>query len=291
MFKQFILTLLFTVLSFLPISQIDGKILETNKISVINDSINRDSMVLFNITGTLYEPSTTLADHQWREFFAERVKIVITDSTKSQQLINRIKNEIVQKIPKKLVEEITPQLIADIQNQKIPVFGITEKQMATPYADNFGLITSKHLISIGINLEKTLSYSKANQVLNDKYDFAYGIIFSGKKPVGPALIAFLENNDYTDPQIVMVDNSLKTLENVEAALATKNYAFTGFHYTGANSRKDKFNPMLGIIEFIAFIKENKILSDQEAIQISLENPEEDYRVRFDNLIRSLAEEN
>jgi uncharacterized protein DUF2608 len=119
---------------------------ETNEISVVQDYVTNDSIVLLNVTGTLYEPAMTLADNQWRIYFANKVNSILSDKTQADRFINKIKNEIVNNLPKKPVEEFTPQFISDLQSKKIPVFGITQKLMATAYADNFGEITRNHLL-------------------------------------------------------------------------------------------------------------------------------------------------
>lgn len=290
MSKQQILKLFFIMVSLAPIAQIQGELLEINNITEVNRYVAgdcRDRVVFFNITGTLYEPSNTLSEHQWREYFSKRVKEIVPDSAKGEELINRIKNAIVQDIPKKPVEEVTPALVANLQQRKIPVFGITRKQMAPPYADNFGLITSKHLRSIGIDLEKTLEYSDPVKKESDNYSLAYGMIFTNGKPVAPSLISFLENNDYTTSEIVMVDNTKASLEEVAAALGSKGIAFTGLRYGAADAQKASFNPTLGTIEFLAFMNEKKIMPDEEAVRILSETSEVDYQARLDDLIKKL----
>lgn len=158
---------------------ISAKIIETNEMATIQDEVTRNSLVLFNITGTLYEPAITLADNQWRIYFAERVNALVADQTSANGLINKIKNEIVNYLPKKPVESFTPLFIARLQNQKIPVLGITEKQRITSYTNHFDLITRNHLLSIGIDFENTLLYLKIKEPQSEIHDhFAYGILFA-----------------------------------------------------------------------------------------------------------------
>lgn len=290
MLKQTFVILFLALMRLSPILQLQAEICETHEIETVLNEVNQDCLVLFNISSTLYESSTIFSDRQWREYFAKRVQQIVPDPTVSQKLINRVKNKIVREVPKKLVEEITPELISSLQQEKIPVFAITEKRMTTPYADNFGWITSQHLLNLGINFEATYSYFNALEDRNDKYSFAYGILFTNKKNVGPALISFLETNQYQPSRIIMIDNSQKSLEIVEAALSTTNIAFTGWRYSRTDSHRDTFYPVLGIIEFIAFINENKILSDEEAIQYYSVHSEIDYEAWLDDLIRKLAVE-
>lgn len=270
-------------------SHISAEIIETNEISAIQKHVTTHSLILFNITGTLYEPASTLADNQWRTYFAERVNALISDKLVADRLINKVKNDIVSHLPKKAVEDYTPQLIANLQNQQIPVLGITQKQMATSYADDFGLITRNHLLSIGINLEQTLSYLNVRGDSDDlNHSFAYGLIFTNKKPVGPAILSFLNRLAYQPEKVIMIDNSRDSLENAEAALITSDVKFEGFRYGRADALKMNFDPILGNIQFIAFIKERKIISDEEAIQIKQANPEVNYTALLNKFIIELS---
>lgn len=139
---------LFACVLFSPLS---ATIVETNEISSIDNSVTKDSLVFLNVTGVLYEPANTLADNRWRMYFAERVNTLVSDQAAAGCLINKVKNDIVQNLPKKPVEEGSSQMITSLQNQQIPVLGITQKQMSAPYADNFGVITKNHLLSVGVD--------------------------------------------------------------------------------------------------------------------------------------------
>src|SRR5205823_1789198 len=144
----------------------------------------------------------------------------------AEQFINKIKNEIVSNIPKKPVEEFTPEFIAHLQEQKIPVLGITRKQLSTAYADNFGQITSNHLNSIGINLEATLSYLNVKENNdNSPFSFAYGLIFTNTRAVGPILLDFLNRLENQPAKIIMIDNSYDSLKNAEVALSGSDITF------------------------------------------------------------------
>lgn len=265
-------------------------IVDSNDIIVVQDKVDPKSIVLFNITGTLYQPATTLADNQWRTYFAERVNQLVANSDAAQKLIDKIKNEIVENIPKAPVEEITPDIIAKLQALHIPVFGISQKRVVTTYADNFGHITSRHLKSIGIDLEKTLDYCNVTATPdNSGYTFAYGIIFSNKKPVGPAILNFLMRLENRPAKIVMVDNSQASLESAETALASTGIHFEGIRYGHDDARQDNFDAILGIIQFFAFKNEGKILSDADALEIK-KCSKVKYEAMLDNFIINSVKE-
>lgn len=282
-------SILTTAVFLLPFTKVESAIVETMDIETVRSYAHKNSLVLFNITSTLYESSMTLADQKFREYFSARAKQVIADPVLSQALINKMKNEVVTKIPKKLVEEKAPGLIAELQEKHIPVFAITEKQLSTEYAGNFGWITSQHLLSLGIDFENTLSYFNLRQGGSDKFTLAFGLLFTNKKPVGEAITSFLEVNEFYPSEIIMIDNSSSALKSVETAFEGTDCVFKGFRYGRSDQKKADFNPILGIIQLNIFVNENRLMPDEEAKQFYASHPEMDYIALLDQLILKLAE--
>lgn len=274
------------IIPFIHEIAVSAEIIETNEISTVQDYVTKDSLLFFDVTGTLYEPATTLANHDWRVYFSERVHSIVSDADLAESFINKIKNQIVNHIPKKPVEEQTSRLISSLQDQQIPVFGITCKQIITPYADNFGLITRNHLLSVGVNLQNTLSYVHVKESREDaSHSFVYGILFTNKKPVGPAILAFLDCLPHLPAKIIMIDDSLNNLKNAEEMLVFRGVKFEGLRYGRSDILKTNFDPILGNIQFFAFINNQQILSDEQALRIKQEHPETDFSLMLDDYIR------
>ena len=265
---------------------VSAEIIETQEVATVLDYVSQDAVVFFNITGTLYAPSNALSDHQWREYFAERVKKITPDATIGQALIDRTKNTIVNKIPKKTVEEKTPKLIAELQDKKIVVLGLTKKQPSTSYADNFAWITQNHLTQLGIHLDKTLSYLRFRdeRPFVTPYTFIYGILFTNKQPETTAFIEFLKTFQKKPSTVIVVDNTRSSLEAMEQAAQKLGMTFIGLRYGRADAAQAAFDPQLGTIEFLAYISEGKIISDSEAVQIKKENPTTNYDAQLDQYI-------
>lgn len=285
--SKFIYGFLLTVAGFT--CSLSAEIIETNEIKSMVSSLNQDSFVFFNVTGTLYAPSNVLSDRRWREYFADRVKEVVNDDEAAEQLINKVKNQIVTSIPKKKIEDITPPLIALMQAKEIVVLGITQKQMATSYAKNFGEITHHHLRRLGINLQKTLKYFQfaEKDIENSNFSFAYGILFTNKQPVGPSLLSFLKGSPKQPSNVVMIDNSRDSLESAQESLSAAGISFTGIRYGRADQEED-FDPTLGTVEFFALINDGKILSDEEAVQVMPKDKTINYELMLDRYIEQVV---
>lgn len=110
-------------------------------------------------------------------------------------------------------------------------------------------------------------------------------LFTNKQTVGSTVLSFLESNHLTSHPIIMVDNSHKSLNNAEAVLTTAGIDFKGLRYGRTDTRKNSFDPVLGIIELWALLYQDKILDDEEAAQIRKENPKVDYEECLDTWIQ------
>lgn len=269
-------------------SSAQSEIFETEKIAdVFNHASEENTLFLFNISDTLYIPSNTLASNLWRLYFAEQTAKMITDPIDANIYINQIKNLIVSNIPKIAAESDTSQLINKLQNNKQPVLGITRKQMATAYADNFGEITYKHLLSIGIDLKKTLDYLTLSDN-QDIYSFNYGIIFTNKLPEGPVLHSFMTRMPSMPNKVVMIDNSYESLESTRAAVEELGINFIGIRYSRYDDSQKNFDPDLGTIQFLQYMKDGTIISDHEANQVKVNHPEVNFEKQLKDFILKQA---
>lgn len=269
-------------------NQAQATIVETNEFADVLNYTDNNTLVLLNVTDTLYAPSTTLGDNLWRQYFTARVEALIPDANVAQTYADKIKNRIVTSIPKKAVEEKIPGIIHDLQSQRIPVLGLTQKKLATTYAANFGEITSNHLKSSDIDLEPTLSYLQSvKPQQSPAYTLAYGMIFTNKQPVGPAVLSFIQTLDKVPSKIVVVDNTLASLEEIESALNGQPVTFIGLRYGRCDERKAKFDPALGNIQFVSFMLNGRILTDEEALELKQKDPAgTDYEVLLDPFINA-----
>lgn len=265
------------------ISQLNGEIIEIESIASLQDYTKEDGLVLLNVGETLFSPSCMLADTQWRTYFVERVNKLVLQQEIAQALIDEVKGLIVKMVPKITPEQITPSLVADLQKKQIPVLGYTQRQIATSYAPNNGLIVSRHLLSMGIDLAKSLDYFDAASYGNEKHDFQFGIIFTNKHSVGPAVAEFLQSVTGLS-QVIMVDDDLKVLKETEAVLEPLNIAYFGLRYGRTDTRKVAFDSNVANIQYFSFIQENKLLSDTEALDILLKTSGVDYQAKLDNWI-------
>lgn len=264
-----------------------GKIYEIEKIENVEKYITQDQVIFLNVGGTLFSAPTMLADNQFREYFVARTNNLITHPKTAQAIIDEVKGSIVERIPKVPPEEITPSVLKRLQKNKVPVLGYTQRNFTTTYAPQNGRVTNMHLINMRIFLENAFSYYPATEYHNKSHDFQYGILFTNKNPLGPALIEFFNQTKY--PQhVIIVDDHISVLEEAENTLAAHAIETIGLRYNRVDAHKKAFNADVATIQFFAFINDNKFLSDQEALEIKMQNQEVDFQSKLDAWILQRA---
>lgn len=276
------------LLALISANTLHSAIFESDKIETVLEYADKKTLVLLDITSTLYEPSVTMADKRWRSFFAERAKKVLGDADLAQKLSDKVEGMLVTQIPKKLLETCAPDVVKMLQDQKIPTFGLTLKRLSTSYASNFGEITYNNLVNLGIDLQKSLSYTKVTQGNSSNYTFAYGMIFTNKKPLGIALEDFLPSLNKMPKKIVVVENSFVHLKEIEESLSAQNIEFVGIRYNRGDAKKAQFDPTLGIIQFLHFVGDGQILSDEQALMIKTLAPNNDWNEDLETFISQNA---
>ena len=292
LFKRFNMKAISFLIIFLFITSthLNSLIIETDDISSIMTEADSQTLVLFNITNTIYTSSTTMGDSLWKNYFAKKVHDLLSDQKTADDVVNHVKNKIVTSVPKKLVDEKIAGMITCLQENQIPVLGLTLKHLSRPYAENFGEITSKHLVSLGIDFEKTNAYL---QVDLDRYNepqqqYAYGLIFTSGSPPGNAVSHFLKRTSLT--KVIIIDDRQRNLEDAEQIILQNDIAFTGFRYTKCDTRKERFDPTLGIIEFLKFLSTGEVISDDEAASIKELTPFIHYETLLEEAILSLPKD-
>lgn len=81
------------------------------------------------------------------------------------------------------------------------------------------------------------------------------------------------------------------LEEAEVAFQAAGIAFQGLRYSRIDDRKNAFDHNLATLQFFAYINENLLLTDEEAIQIRQNTHDIDYETLLDKWILIQASHN
>lgn len=272
--------------------------IETNNFEKLLDVSNKNTLILSDITNTLYKPCNMMSDKKWRTYVANRVRDVIPDPILATRIANSIENIIVNQVDKVLVHKNAPSVIKELQARGIPLIAISMKSWSAPYDPNFGITTSDHLKKLDIDLEKSVplvgrmknaensSFENVKEVQKtDEYTFAKGIIFTNKKPLDKALDAFLNRLEKKPAHIIILENSDEHKEKLEIVAKAHNIALTFIKHKSSENQENSFDPTLGTIEFLHFMKDSKTILDGEAKTIKESNPLVDFETLLKDYIR------
>lgn len=274
------------------------ELIETPHIEKLLETSSKNTLILSDITNTLYKPCNTMSDKKWRTYLVNRVSEVISDSTLASKIATTLENIIVNQIDKGLVHQNMPSVIKELQDKEIPFLAISQKNWSAPYDPHFGVTTSNHLKKLDIDLERSLPFlgkmkNDANsnyepiQDVNktDEYTFAKGIIFTNKTPLDKALDAFLNRLEKKPQHIIILENSCEHKEKLETVIKSHNIALTYIRHTSSENPEKSFDPTIGTIEFLQLMKNSKIILDEEAKRIKEDNSSIDYETLLKEFIK------
>ena len=272
-------------------SSVSTSIIPTDKIETLLAVSNKKSLILSDITNTLYKPCNTLSDKNWRTYFAKKVRETITDPAIATKIANTVENIIVNKIDKKPVYDKAPAVIKELQKQEIPILAITMKSWSAPYDPFFGITTSNHLEKLGIHLENSVPFVATKEQGSDiqeypEYTFAKGIIFTNKNLLNKSLDAFLNRLEKKPEQIVIFENSESQKEKLESVIKAHGIALTYVRHSFVDNC-EPIDPILGNIEFLEFMEGSHVIFDDEALSIKNNNAQIDY----ENLLKEYIKNN
>jgi hypothetical protein len=194
----------------------------------------------------------------------------VTDYSRGHQVckenIHAIIQKIVARVPVGLIESNAAETIKHLQAQGIWTFGLTARCINPDYMPSADRGTYEHLKSVKIDFTQHPLMNKVNQ--ETARFFSYGIIFTDHQEKGPYLEKFLQNMDLRPEKIVFIDDNVKQIKSVEKSLEKMGIPFIGYRYSNLDHFHTQFDPLIVNIQLEALIKNNEVLSDEEAVKIS-----------------------
>lgn len=269
-------------LIFVPF-QSQAKIVETYNFGDIEAEVHENTIVFFDIDDTLINTKSMLGNTAWWRYFVAKSKKVDLSHGNARSKINAIIQKIIVKVPMDLVDPYAADMVRKIQSKGIHVFGLTARCISPDYMPEADLGTHEHLQSVGIDFTLT----PPPKYIDDSTArfFSYGIIFTNYQKKGPYLKAFLNNLDFKPEKIVFIDDCPEQVKSVEKAAEEMGISFSGFRYGKLDYFHEKFDPLVANIQLEQLIKNDRILSDEEALEIAKDNPGRSPDYFIDELIR------
>lgn len=209
----------------ISVIQLHAIIIETDILADIRNYIEKDTLVLFDIDNTLAHPVGTIGSDEW---FGNMVKMHQSQGKNFIEAINLvlpIYHEVELQIPLQLIEQTTPQPLRDLQQEGYDVMALTARSL--PLVNR----TISQLADINIDFSHNhIGPTYAIRQAPHIYMYKRGILFSGDNNKGEALIDFLDSCEIAPIKVVFIDDKMKNLHAVEAAVEARGIKFVGIRY-------------------------------------------------------------
>lgn len=269
------------LLLFVPLVT-DAKIIPTHQVSDILQEIDSNTFVFFDIDDTLLNTKILLGNSEWWKYFMNTVKDSNYNKEHRPEVLALI-GKLLTGIPVVAIDICAPEIIKNLQNRGVTVLGLTARFLRAEYLSTMGDLSYNQLKSFGVDFSKTSLPGCINPEVNQFY--SHGIIFTDHTPKGPYLARFLKLMDLHPKKIVFIDDSLSQIQSVEQTVESLGIEFSGLHYGKLAAFHATFNPLIANIQLEAYLKEGKILSDEEALKIAKNNPNLDPNYFLNSLIQ------
>lgn len=248
---------------------VQAEVITIKKIEEMSQSVEKDTLVLFNIAEVLLDSQVSLGTSPWRKYVKK-----LAPNWKDNPGVN-VHDQLTlfsaKYVPHRSVEPLTPQLIKKWQQDGIVVMALTSRGKSEWYdteIEGVDVLTENLLKKAGIDFTLT-QLPPGFDSLDSSFDLTYGrgILYATHGSKEELIQAILEATNYHPKKIVFVDDKKESLDNVDVAMKALGIPFTGYWYRRTAEDHRDFNPMIAHIQLETLLIHGKLLTDQEAQQI------------------------
>lgn len=261
-FKKSIFSLTVVCLSSYSFSSM-AEIREAKSMTDILSSLDHNTALVFDLDNTVMEPVQTLGSDQFFGFLLKKAQNQGLE--KSRALACALKNAtLVQPVSQvRPVEKLTPYLISYLQNQGIPMVGLTARPL--DWKEN----TLKQLDSVAVDFTRTPFFPSDTPVGPTHAGLYYhGVIFMDKEgDKGEYLVSFLKQAGSNVTNVIFVDDKIGNVQSIENALNKTNLNHVSFRYGAADPEVQSFRADIAGLEWNYFLQSGNFLNDTSAEEI------------------------
>ena len=217
---------------------------EIDSMASVNSSISSDTLLIYDIDNTVFEPTGNYGSDQWFYYLNKVYSMDGLSAEDAEEKALVMWNKTQHLITVMPVEKGIPGLIKEQQQSGIKVIAMTAR------TKEIAAITFDQLKSIDVSFQQSsvlkddiiLIEMKSSPLLKSDLLFQDGVLFVGEKNgKGDALLMLLEKLKYLPANVVFVDDRMKHLIGTEKALGTISVPFQGFRYGGADVKVKAFD--------------------------------------------------
>lgn len=202
-----------------------AEIVESDHLSVVRSYLAPGCLVIYDIDNTIAQPTGRIGSDEWFTYMLQKEQGQGLDFARALEKVLPVYCEVQLHIDLQPTEKEGPQLLKRLQQEGVYVMALTARSL--PLVNR----TIAQLADIGINFSHNhLGPQILLRELRAPYVYKRGILFSGQNNKGDALVDFLHQIDLMPSRVIFVDDKLKNLHDVEAALDKARIPFYGIRY-------------------------------------------------------------
>lgn len=235
MFKKFLL------FSLICITSIQAQIIESDDIHevvrhVYNTHDHQNVLVIFDYDNTLVEAKDGFGGDEW---FCAMLDQCMNNGMSFKQSLDYVLplySTIQQSIWMEPVQKSAPQLVAFLQSIGIATMVLSSR--SHPIIER----TIEQLERAGMNFVHTAPSKETLTIdMGDRAFYRNGVLFSERIDKGKLLITFFEMINYKPEKVIFINDKMKHLKKVEAALQEANIPFVGIRYSRLDEKNASYD--------------------------------------------------
>jgi len=194
-----------------------AEFLETSNIEDVFSKVDKETLVLLNMTDTISDSVLSLGSKPWRHFIHSNLK-KFQNLDQAGNLHDWWTYDVATKIPVKPVQKEIVTWIETLQKNETPVFCATGRGRNVWYCTIINQVddfTDFQLQKIGIDFTKT-KVPEELQNLDPKY-FHHGVFYTDPYALGEFIDKILQETGYRPKKIVVVNDKRSELQSADQA--------------------------------------------------------------------------
>lgn len=234
-----------------------AKVIETQDIADLLRYVDRNTVLVMDIDNTILTSGQYFGTTRWGWSHVSRLEKAGLSRAEAMSQTHGLFHRIWQISQPRVVDDRIPQLIRRFQELGVRVIGLSNRDPSLAY------VTSDQLACLGIDLTRaSLDEEDFKVFANTETHYVEGCIFVGDMgDKGAALDAFLKMSLQLPEKVVYVDDRMRNVNKVGAALRNLNLDYVGVWYRKGDDW------VVGYKQEIADLQEryfSRILSDEDA---------------------------
>lgn len=209
-------------------SGVRAEVREISTMAQIRPELTPSTLLVFDIDNTLVEPLGNIGSDQWYYYLVKAIarddKTLTADAAETKA--GDIWTKTLKTVTVQPVEAITPALIREQQKLGLTVMALTARGPEDEAA------TLRQLKDLGYDLN-------ARTIVKN------GVVLMGDGDKGAVLLDVMKKAGYKPKRVVFVDDKLKNVKAVDAALTAAGVPVLCFRYGATDAKVRAFNEVIG----------------------------------------------